>query len=183
MALYQVDVEKSFGGEFWTNRYVINSSTLENADEGADIIVARERIFHRESVQFTKVRTRTFVAGDDTYSSRPLSGSGEVPPSGALLPLFNVIRVDFPAEGGGRPSRKYYRIGICAGDMADDFIVNNTILSLTESGLAGMIAELAGNATPFVDVDGQELSDPTAFATIAMRQLRKGSRRRTEPIL
>lgn len=183
MPLYQIDVEKQFGGEFWTNRYIVNTSGLANADEAADIIVQRELEFHREGFTFTKVRTRTFAPGDEIYSSRPLGSDGQLPPSGPLLPLFNVVRVDFPAEGGGRPSRKYYRIGITAGDLANDFIVNNTILSIVEQSTAAMIAQLNANASPLVDVDGQILTDPTAFAQIGMRQLRKGSKRRTEPIL
>lgn len=183
MALYHVDVEKTLVGEFWTNRYVVSTTTLSNADEAADLIVSAERAFHREDITFTKVRTRTVAPGDDIYSSRPISAPGLLATSGPYLPLFNVARVDFIAEGGGRPSRKYYRMGICAGDMVVDFTLPNAILSALEGSLAALIGDLEANASPFVDVDGQALSDPTAYAAIAMRQLRKGSRRRTEPIL
>lgn len=183
MPLFAVDVEKTFAGEFWTNRYVVNTTSLANADEAADIIVTRERSFHRVDIEFTKVRTRTLAAGDDVYSSRPIGADGLLASNGPYLPLFNVVRCDFSVEGGGRPSRKYYRLGICAGDVLTNFNVANAIVSAVEAGTAGMIAELEANASPLVDVDAQVIVEPTAFSTIGMRQLRKGSKRRTTPIL
>jgi hypothetical protein len=183
MALYKVDVEKFKDGEYWTNRYILSSTTLENAVEGSDIIVEGERAFHRTGVAFTKVRVSSAVENDLVYSSRPLTNSGLLEDSGPYLPLFNVIRADFPVEGGGRPSRKYYRMGICAGDVVVDYQVSSSLVILMESELTAMLAALGGNASPLVDPQTQEIDGVAVFDRIAMRQLRKGSRRRTEPIL
>lgn len=183
MALYNIDIEKFMDGEYWTNRYIITSTTLPNAIEAADILVEGERSIHRTNVAFTKVRTSSAVENDAIYDSRPLTNSGLVEDNGPFLPLFNVIRVDFPVEGGGRPSRKYYRMGICAGDVVVNYRVSSSLVLGIEANLTSMLAELGGNASPMVDPQAQEVNAAAVFDRIAMRQLRKGSRRRTEPIL
>lgn len=184
MPLFKVDTEKSYGSEFWTNRYIIEAGSIENAQEGGLIIIEAEREFHRTFVNFTKLRVSTFTPNDDVFIVTPYSADGNlVPSSGGVLPLWNVVRVDLAVEGFGRPSRKFYRTGLMAGDVTLDFTITGDALNVVVPSVEAMIAELQSNASPLVDVDGQNIASSVSYGLIAMRQLRRGSRRRTEPIL
>jgi len=183
MPVFQIDVEKSFGSAFWTNRYFVTAASIENAHEGAAIILDREVQFHREDIVFTKYRTRTVTEGDDVFIITPVSVSGAQAPSGPYLPLFNVARVDISVAGFGRPSRKFYRIGLCAGDVIPGFGFDVSLRNLVASEMAQMITETNANASFLCDADVDLWDTPTVFTPIAMRQLRRGSKRSTEPVL
>lgn len=184
MALFKVDTQKTYGGEFWTNRYIISAGSIENAQEGGLIIIEAERTWHRTFVHFDKLRVSSFTPGDDAFIVTPYDADGEVTPSsGGVLPLWNVLRADLAVEGFGRPSRKFFRCGLMAGDITLDFTATGDILSAVVPGITEMIAELQTNVSPLVDVDGQPITGAVSFGLVAMRQLRRGSRRRTEPVL
>lgn len=183
MPTFQVDIEKVRDGEFWTNRYFIDRGTLAIANLAAEDIVAGERTFHRTGITFSKMRVRTTTPGDDAFITTPLSGTGEVSPSGNYLPLFNVVRADFSIVQGGRPSRKYYRVGLCGGDVEPGYTFNSSYVNLILTALTDMMDAVAAGGSPILDPDNQSWEAATVFPQIGMRQLRKGSRRRTEPIL
>lgn len=180
---YQVDIEKSMGGEFWTNRYFIDRGNVNNAALAAMEIVSGERSFHRVGVTFTKLRVRSKVVGDEEFVTIPLNQPGLLATSGPFLPLFNVVRVDVAVVGGGRPSRKYYRIGLCAGDL-EPGVGKITTLAASINGLVeAMMEAVSSGGGSILDPDNQVWDSAATFSDVAMRQLRRGSRRRTEPIL
>ena len=184
MPLFKVDTEKSYGSEFWTNRYIVEAGSIENAQEGGLIIIEQEREFHRTFINFTKLRVSTFTPNDDVFIITPYNADGNlVASSGGVLPLFNVMRVDLAVEGFGRPSRKFYRTGLMAGDVTLDFTVTGDAINTVVPAVEEMISQLQFNSSPLVDVDGQAITSAVSFGLIAMRQLRRGSRRRTEPVL
>lgn len=177
MPLFKVDIEKQLGTEFWTNVYYVDAASLTAAHAvGAEIVVA-ERGIHHVSVVFTKYRTSDTVPGTDQYITEPLNVTGARGPSTPLLPLFNVVRADL-GVGIGRPSRKYLR-GVL---MEEDITFNNidaTPLALFDTDYANdleLIEEL-------VDVDGQPIINVTINPQVGMRQLRRGSRRSTTPVI
>lgn len=182
MPLYQIDIEKTLGGEFWTNVYYVQQSDLSNANTDAGTIAGIEATFHLENVQFTKARIRTVAEGDEIFVTRPLGFIGARDNSGGqLLPLFNVVRVDIGAITG-RPSRKYYRGTLLSSDVQ----ANGTIVEAYRAFVEQQVDILLGsglNGVPLRDVDGEELTVSTAFQTIGMRQLRRGSKRRLQPVL
>ena len=177
MARFQVDIEKSALGERWTNRYFVETSDITAATAAGNGLVAMEKSFHRNWVAFNTLRVRTTTVGDDIYTITPLTGTGAV--SGAVaaaLPLFNVLRIDLGATSG-RPSRKYYR-GVLeeadqAGGALDPAAYYNAVSGLKPSS----------GAAPWWTWDGQELITVAPHKMVVMRQLRRGSRRRTQPIL
>lgn len=183
MAVFKIDIEKHLGGNPWTNRYLVRASSVAEAENAAAPIFAAEVAIHRAQITFDKYRVSDIVEGTDNFTVVPFAEPGNVPKNGAFLPLHNVMRADFPAQGGGRPSRKYWRIGLCAGDVVSDFTIDSTLVTLATNTWNTLIALLQSEGVPLVDPDDQMLLGCTVYPAIAMRQLRRGSRAKTEPIL
>jgi hypothetical protein len=172
--LWVVDSEKMLQGEYWTNRYIVAAATLGEATAAGNMIIGVERPIHAQNVLFTKYRVSDGVPDTDTYQVFNVNQYGTADHAGSpLLPLFNVLRVDFNTEGGGRPSRKYLR-----GCLAEIHIDFNTIrpadIAAWNTGYAAGMASLAA----FVDVDGQQISGGSIYPFVSMRQLRRGSKRK-----
>lgn len=177
MAIWQIDIQKSFGTEFWTNVYHGEVADQDEAVAFANALVDLEKHIHCVGVIFVNYRVRPYPgpAEGTTYA---LTGEGLVT-AGAWVPLFNVLRVDFPAPTG-RPSRKYYRLPLVEGDIEND------ALSTAKVGALQTVFDnffLGSPSAPACDVDGQHLNRGVVFRQIGMRQLRRGSRRRTTPII
>lgn len=177
MPIFKVDIEKQLGTEFWTNVYYVDTASLTDAHTvGAEIVVA-ERSIHRNDVLFTKYRTSDMVPGTDQFITEPLNVYGALAVASPHLALFNVLRVDL-GVGIGRPSRKYLRGVLLEGDVSFNDIEAGS-LALFQTDYADdleLIEEL-------VDIDGQPIIDCTVYPKVAMRQLRRGSRRSTTPVI
>ena len=182
MPRFQVDVQKTFFGHFWTNRYFVTADTLAEAHSAATIFIAGEQAIHTSNVHIVKVRTAVPGAVDDTFLTEIVNVAGTLSTSGNGLPLFNVVRVDWSA-GEGRPSRKFYRCLLGTGDVSTNFEWASGTLSDIEDALTTMRSDLGTLGVPLVDPDGEILGLPVPIATISMRQLRRGTRRQTEPII
>lgn len=179
MPLYSLDIEKQLGTEYWTNRYILDGASPAGLNTAAVAIVAAERAITLDSVTFTKYRISSVATGDDDYVIIALGSAGQRAVGGATaLPLFNCVRVDFDATQG-RPSRKYLRGIIAEGDQSDFGVLNDTLLDFVDENYTGYVV----GVPEFVDVDGQGFTGGRSMKAIAMRQLRRGSRRRTTPIL
>jgi hypothetical protein len=178
MPLWSLDIEKERLGEFWTNRYILNAADLTSAVSVGLTVVNNERSIHKPSVIFTRYRVSDFDPLTDIYSIVSVSLPGLAPsdPAGAL-PLFNVVRVDFNTAVG-RPSRKYLRTPIGEGEH-DSGNLTAAYASFIHINYTNPMLGI----TEFVDVDGDAFTSGATFSVVAMRQLRRGSRRRTEPIL
>lgn len=170
--VYEVVIQKELNGEFWTNVWYLRANNLAEATDKANTIVNDiERPQHMDSVQFTSYRIRP--SGTSNQGTTVPIGLTGVLPSADYLPLFCTLRVDFLVPTG-RPSRKYFRLPIAEGDQQNGVLV--------PSRVAGYVAHFgnyftAGNAGDLCDVDGQELLDARPIARVAMRQLRRGSKR------
>ena len=178
MALWNVDIEKLYAGEYWTNRYIVSALTLADAATVAESILDLEQNIHRTIVLFTKVRTSDQTPNTDVYRVRSVNEFGELEiAEGQRLPLWNVLRVDF-STGSGRPSRKYLRLPIYEGDIVDGQF-NSGFMSTMGTGYSVPLLAVTG----FEDVDGEAFTESTVMPFMAMRQLRRGSKRRTTAIL
>lgn len=175
MPLYKVDVEKLYLTEYWSNRYLVEANTIQDAANEADAIVATERTFHSTFVTITKVRTSEFPQGGGFFIVKPVNLSGQRGVSGDLLPLFVTVRVDFPA-GLGRPSRKYYRGCIGEGDITGA-VLNGTARVFIQTSVD------AFNPRNLVDPQVDPLGPGVVQTPVQMRQLRRGTKRRQNPII
>lgn len=176
MALWQVDIEKQLNAEFWTNVYHVDAADIASAETIAASIVAIERAVHGTFVAFTKMRVRN-VADPFAADTTILSLLGQRAVATNAMPLFVVARVDFTAEIG-RPSRKYLRGVLAEADVNSDNLESAAITFVNEN-YATPLAALVG----YVDIDGQQIVNGGCHPRTGMRQLRRGSKRRTQPIL
>lgn len=183
MPIFKVDIEKRLDGEFWTNRYFLQAGDLSTANAEANNLLMAEEAFHRVGVQFLKMRVSDIVPNTDNFIVTPLGSNGQVAKNGSYLPLFNAARVDLSTSGVGRPSRKYYRLPLCAGDVVADYQFASALAGVITTELNTAISNLSLSGTPLVDVDGQVLNSVVAYVNIGMRQLRRGTKQRTNPIL
>lgn len=179
MPLFDVNIEKMYGSEFWTNRYVVQAADVTAAHAIGMAIYGYERSIHKFGVLFTKVRTSDRVIGTDVYVLTEPNTQGSVAvPAGSALPLFNCVRVDFGVESG-RPSRKYLRLPLFTSEVAAGDAVSNAVVTAVNTSYATPLVNEVG----FVDVDNQSIITGAAKTGIAMRQLRRGSKRRQQPVL
>lgn len=169
-----VDVEKRIGSEFWTNVYQVVEDSLSQANTLGLSIAAAEAAFHHTAVLFTRIRVRTWDPEDEAYVITTVNSPGGRGGDSGLLPLFNTLRVDFPAAIG-RPSRKYYRGVLQESDISGEAVT--TDFSGLLSGINALLASVAG-ATGIVDPQLQLLSDGVPHPFVQMRQLRRSRRRR-----
>lgn len=176
-AMFSLDIEKQFGSETWTNRYILSNPTIDNALFTAQAILDVEMAVHTEDVTFTRYRVADLDPNTDVFVIVPVLDQGAIAKTSDYLPLFNVLRVDFPA-GLGRPSRKYYRLPIQEHQQAGGVWDSNAILTYNQA-----IGVALGDIDEYVDVDGEPLGTGVCFPNVAMRQLRRGSKRRQTPVL
>jgi hypothetical protein len=179
MPLYSLDIEKEHQGEYWTNRYILAGPVMPDAFTGtANDILAAERAVTYGNVTFTKLRVSDTNPTTDTYIIRPLGLTGlRAFANVLLLPLFCVVRVDFPASAG-RPSRKYLR-----GVLSENDILGQDVEPAIVNFVNTQYGDVLGALADYVDVDGQNLAEGRASAKVGMRQLRRGSRRRAAPVI
>lgn len=183
MPRFQIDIQKRNVGEYWTNRYFVRAADINIAHQAANtILVPMEKLVHAAGVTFDRLRTSTTTPGDLIFRTNPLSGDGTLPANGNALPLFNVVRIDFGVSEG-RPSRKFYRSMLGGGDVAGSFEWVPSVLAAITSALTDAMESLETNDTPLVDPQDQDLFGLTTHALIGMRQLRRGTKQRTEPII
>jgi hypothetical protein len=180
MALFTVQVFKHLGATKWTNVYHLDAVDLASAVAATDHIKALEQAIHYNVVNIDYARVSTFAEGDNVFETVPINATGGRDLAGVdYLPLFNTMRVDISVDGGGRPSRKYYRIPI-----PESFNSNGNLdsaqVSFLEGAVQTAITDLAADATPLVDPDGQEWNIATGFHQVQMRQLHR-KRRRSSP--
>lgn len=178
MALFSLDVQKAVGGVYFTNRYILEGAAVTSFDTAAMAIVQAEQAIMLAQVSFISYRVSDAIVGNDQYIVVPLSLQGLRVGGAEALPLFCCARVDFQVAIG-RPSRKYLRGVLVEGDQSAYGLLNATVVSfINENYTAYVVAQ-----SEFVDVDGQNIVSGGCIANVAMRQLRRGSKRRLTPII
>lgn len=175
MPLFKLDVEKLSGTEYWTNRYFLNASDLADAATMAPTIVNAERTIHLPAVTLTKWRVSDPFDEGTSFITTPINLPGTRTGSGDMLALFNTVRVDFPA-GFGRPSRKYFRGVLTEGDIVGATLAAGVKTTVTNAVGAAFVIHL-------VDPQGTPLAAGVVSNFVQMRQLRRGRRKRTTPVI
>lgn len=150
MPLYVVQTRKATTQDQrfkWSNQYFMDAPTVSQAlVQGLDMWLNFERIFHDTDVYCYEVycNLQGDAPGSIGYVSQVAPGSqrGEWAATGRgeTMPLFNVIRCDYPVVNS-RPSRKFWRPLLRVGDFD-----NGQITAAVTSRIAG-----AGAHVPTVD--------------------------------
>lgn len=181
MATYKLDIEKFYQGEYWTNVYYLGPdlTTLTDAANMAEIVVDTERTIHKTVVNFTRFRVSTITPGDFQYRTVVLNQSGLANVSQDIMPLWDVARVDLTDEGFKRPERKYYRLPLQEGEQSNTDL-NPTLIGIINSAWSSALGD--PNLT-LVGPNGEAITAASTHPRVAMRQLRRGSKRKQEPVI
>lgn len=177
MALFRITIEKYLASqaEYWTNVYWAEGTTLADAATVANAIYPLERMMYLPSVIITKYRVDDGQPNTDVFTTVPLNLPGTSGLTGDAMPLFVVARFDFQA-GSGRPSRKFYR-GVLTELWVDAFG------AISSSGMSSLTswAQQIGDVPGYVDVDGDAIIQGSAHPRAGIRQLRRGSKKKSTP--
>lgn len=172
---WQVVIQKQLGSEYFVNDYHVQATSPTDAKIKGLQIVEIEKDVHRNIVAFVNMRVRLAPStGQGTIY--PLSGAGD-DPIGAYLSLFNVIRVDLAPEFG-RVGRKYLRLPIPVAGVNNGNLTPEYRLSL-QTGYTVPLLNLGFVCKP----NGQVFLSGAVQTAVGMRQLRRGSKRRLQPII
>ena len=170
----RLTIEKMYQGEYWTNVYWLAGDIGASASAAAAIIAAEQDI-HFNPILLTKARLDDGLENTDVFATIIINAFGTAGAPTDLLPLFNVLRVDF-AAGGGRPSRKYLR-----GCLHEGHISFNTIAPTNVTFFQTTYADVVSAISGYVDVDGDDITSGTVYPFVGMRQLRRASKKKTTP--
>lgn len=170
-----IEMFNAQASEYWSNRYF---TTAEVDDAGAtlDAVVNAHRNILRNNCIVTKVRIDDNTEGTDNFDTVSVNAPGlKTFGSNELLPLFVVARCDFDVSGGGRPSRKYLR-----GYLLESQINFTTMDSSAVDDLNAFGDAIVAIGT-ICDPQGSVFVDAVPWPFPAMRQLRRGSKKKTTP--
>lgn len=179
MPVFRVTVEKFVPSSnmFFSNVYHINAGTLAEGANQLTAFATAERPIFVPGVTVAKSRIDDRTPNTDNFItfSHNLAGTKAIPAGAEQAPWWVVSRVDFMTGVPGRPSRKYLRGTLFEADF--------TMIALS----AGQLTLLNNYAAAILaipgicDVDGQALTAFAVFNSPAMRQLRRGSKKKPIP--
>jgi len=174
---YRITIEKYMPlfPEYWTNIYWVNALDMPTAQAVVPALINAEKALYTNVVTITKARVDDGVPGTDVFSTSIHNVVGtRATPASEMMPLFVVLRVDFGSLDGGRPSRKYLR-GVLWETDGTHASLNAPLLTLAANyGLAVV-------GTAVCDPQGFDLNSAAPWSAPAMRQLRRGSKRKVIP--
>ena len=182
MPVYQVDIEKTALSPastqvYWTNVYHVSAPDQATAVGQGNNIVTIEKTVHAANTTFTKMRVRNVSVLGMAPSIVPLTGTGGRATPADYLPMYCTARVDF-GKATGRPNRKYLRVFLGESDQANGNLTS-TFENTMQVSYANQILALG-----FIcDSDGTLISSADAITQVQMRQLRRGSKRVTTPVI
>lgn len=162
-------------GEYWTNRY-FTTDAVNAAGDTIDALAAAHISILRANCVLTKVRVDDNIEDTDNYDTVSFNTVGGLTTGGVnTLALFNVARVDFDVAGGGRPSRKYLRGYLTEADA--NFLGIETANVTQLNTFADAIVAIG----TICDPQGALFVDGVVWPFVQMRQLRRGSKKKTTP--
>lgn len=177
MPAFRCTIEKynSLFGEYWVNVYLVNAASMADASTIAGQIALIERPLYTSATTITKAKTNDFSPSTDAFITTIVNLAGTRATTGEPVPLFCTSRVDFGVAGGGRPSRKYLRETIGENEMVS--------MNLTTALIARLqtYADAIVATSSVADPDNQAFLNGAPWPQVAMRQLRRGSKKGATP--
>lgn len=174
--VWELSIQKQLGTEYWINVYHADVPAQDDARATALAVVNIERAVHSTDVLFVNFRVRNIS---------PIAGPGTVYPVGLVgqlgaasyLPLFNVARCDI-AVPVGRPDRKYLKFPISNVNVTNGRFTQ-AALDFWQANYCDAIIAL----TALSDRSGQPYLSASINPAVGMRQLRRGTRKKSTPII
>jgi hypothetical protein len=176
MGVFQVDIQTDYYGEFISNRYFVDEPGLA---EAAAIGVAIANLHAKllpPSVKIDAIRASTPAPADNQFFTSPVNIPGTRAATSQTMPEFCRYRVDFQI-GYRRPLRKFLLV---------PFEEDSEGSSFTGGAVARVINDYINPLIALASVcsaEGLPVINGSLNARIGMRQLRRGSKRRLQPII
>lgn len=175
--VYQVDIQKTAGGNYWSNRYFVQAGTLAEAAVRAKAIADIERLAYPNDWNMAGLRASTILPHDNAFISVPDNRPGGGGPSnGQMLPLFACKRLLF-GVGPRRPNVKYYK-GMGEFEQGSGIWVEGN-----RTAFIALVGQPLVNLGYICDRNGHLWLTVDADSKVGMRQLRRGSKRKKTPII
>lgn len=176
MAVWQIVIEKFFNNEYFVNDYHVQESDALNVPTAVGVIANLERAVTPQNVSFTKARYRP--AGSSAQGTvMPLGFFGLADAMSNPMPLYCTARVDL-APVSGRVGRKYMRALLNMSSVEQGSIIPATRTFIQTNFVAPLVA-----LGYVCKENGSEFVSGATIAAVQMRQLRRGSKRRLQPII
>lgn len=171
---HRIEIRKELNNEDWSNDYLIESPTMDQAAAFAIDTVEFERGLHINLVNFVYVRTSTVVKFDRIFRHIDLNlpGTGSTATDG-MLPLFNTVRMDLRTEDSD-PCRKYFRLPVLEAAQNNGRLDPAVIADYA----AKLAAWIAGFDPDFhvVSGKGHNVIGGSVYPFVQMRQLHRHKR-------
>jgi hypothetical protein len=183
MPLFRLSIVKQYVGAGdldpnpFRNVYTVEAADLAGAIAvGADILPLEQAIF-KDLIHFLYMHAKSPTLG--TFGRSAFIdefGTVAVPGDGELLPMWNVVRCNFPLVDAGRPEIKYLRLPLLETETVNGNLTLPTVAAINDN-YAGPLAALPG----FVSPTGAA-HDAGQFSTSVQVGMRQQSwHRRTRP--
>lgn len=175
--LWRIETVKQLGSETWSNDWLTDDATMEDAQDLAALIQTFERNIHMSVVQFTYIRVSSYIPGDRTFRNLQTNVPG-LNDTLDYLPLFNTVRLSLSTSASD-PGRKYFRCPIPEIQQANGVLVPSYITFLNTQVLNFLVgpAVLEHLVTP----KGNRITSATIFPNVQMRQLHRRRKKKVTP--
>lgn len=119
---HRLEIHKKLGEEQWTNTYLIEAATMDDAEALGQLAVTFERHIHRDIVLFEYFIVSTRAALDRVFRHVAINLYGlKTFTTNSYLPLYNTVRVDFSTQDSD-PCRKYYRCPVIEAEQTNGIL-------------------------------------------------------------
>lgn len=177
VAIFQIDTQFNLATEYWTNVWHVQCADVAAALINADILMETIAANSHPTVIGNKARVSAYPlsGGQGTIRSYNLPG---LKPNYEYLPLFNVVRIDWTPPTG-RPSRKYMKFPVAEANQTNGTLSVEAVTQYQTD----FVNVCLNTVNDLCDIHGRLFTDARVQALVGMRQLRRGSKRRLQPII
>ena len=172
--IWRVEVVKSRALEQWSNDYLLNDTTIDDAEDTANLILAFEMHIHDDLTHFDYFRVSSYIPDDRVFRHVPINQIGLLTNSESL-PLFNTVRMDM-ATSNSDPARKYYRCPISESNQSNG-ILQGAYLTILSAAISTYLTT-PGVLTHIVTSKGHQVINATIYNQVQMRQLHRRKRKK-----
>lgn len=175
--LWRIEIVKSQNFEVWSNDWLTDDVTIEDAQDLAGELLGFEQALHQTTVLFQYIRISSYVPNDRIFRHivQNVPGLAEAADS---LPLFNTYRLDL-STANSDPARKYFRSPVSEANQTNGIITGQALTAI--NNLANTMLVANSVITHIVTPRGNSCGDAEFHNEVQMRQLHRHKRKKIAP--
>lgn len=170
---HRIQIFKEYGGENWSNDYLVATTSIDTAEDTAVAALAMERQLTFTEVNFTYYLISTLTVGDRIFRRVPVNQKGQRSYTSAQLALFNTLRVDLSVTDSDT-GRKFYR-----GVLLENDVAGPNVEAAAVAAFQAIVDSFfpTASATQMVTPAGNSITGAVVYPLVQMRQLHRKRRR------